>query len=255
MKIIALSDLHVDKNYNEEYIQSLINKIKLENPDVVLIGWDIAKSKNVIGEFLDRFTSFQCHKLAYLGNHEIDALQNSTLKDGYLEELNTLFTKYGFKLLDNQPSIIDNIWFIWNCWWFDGSLYKGNNFDNVKIEEYERYLNRYKTWWLHSDEFCEGMISKIKNDIENIQTKCDKIILWIHYVWFEDFLMYWESENYDKYNFVMWSRRLGELYSYCDKIVLWLCGHTHRTQYIKKDNKIIYNISSNINNAYYLIEM
>lgn len=255
MKIIALSDLHIDKKDDSSKIQEIVDNIYAENPDTIVIGGDIATSKEWIHEFLSRFWNLSCNKIAYLWNHEIASIENSTLKDWYIEELDQIFSLNWFHLLDKSPVVIDNIGFIGNCWWFDGTLYKGEEFEKTKIEETARFRQHYKHWWILPEEFCQNIVSKIKNQIDQIKNSCEKIILGIHDIWFEEFLKYGYSEQYDQYNYGMWSKYLWDLYFYDPKIVMWFCWHTHRSWILHIKNKIINNISSNTTNQFYVINI
>jgi predicted MPP superfamily phosphohydrolase len=70
--VVFVSDLHVDLIHSQRYLRKLINKILLENPDLVLIGGDLI---NIPHErYLNYFSEFQRIKVpiyAVIGNHDI----------------------------------------------------------------------------------------------------------------------------------------------------------------------------------------
>lgn len=71
-KIIFISDLHVDFIYGERHIQKIVNLIKKEHPDFVLIWGDLINSPkyNYTGWF-SHFKEIDAPKYAVIGNHDV----------------------------------------------------------------------------------------------------------------------------------------------------------------------------------------
>lgn len=55
-KIVFISDIHVEAIHNRWYVQSIVNKIKKINPDLVLIGWDLMNVAKL--SYVDAFLPF-----------------------------------------------------------------------------------------------------------------------------------------------------------------------------------------------------
>ena len=71
-KIVFISDIHVDLIYGKRHTQKIVNLIKKENPDIVLIGGDLVNSPKPI--YVEKFQCFKEVKVpvyAVIGNHDV----------------------------------------------------------------------------------------------------------------------------------------------------------------------------------------
>ncbi|MDR2541510.1 MAG: metallophosphoesterase [Candidatus Peribacteria bacterium] len=70
--VVFVSDLHADLIHSQRYLRKLVNKILMEQPDLVLIGGDLI---NIPHErYISYFEEFQRIKVpvyAVIGNHDI----------------------------------------------------------------------------------------------------------------------------------------------------------------------------------------
>lgn len=255
MKVILFSDSHFSENNESEHLEKLIEAVNSSLADVLWIWWDLANSKQWLSIFLKRFSWFRWKKIANLWNRELWALESSTFADGYLDELGEIFDSNGFYLLDNKPVVIDWVWFVGNSWWTDWSLYKWDISEFARKEHIKRFKETYRHWWILPDEFADKCISRVNNHLQEISPICSKILLWVHFIWFEDFLFYGKSEKFDLYNFGMWSKRLWELYFSNPKIVSWFCWHTHRSWVLNKNWINIHNISTDSKQLFLELEI
>ncbi len=70
-KIVFISDIHVEAIHNTRYIQSIVNKIKVLQPDFVLLGGDLMNTAK--SDYVDAFLPFNQLDIpvyATLGNHD-----------------------------------------------------------------------------------------------------------------------------------------------------------------------------------------
>lgn len=252
MKLIAVSDLHIDEPEKEKLGWRTIENIIQEKADALLVGGDIACTKKVLRKALKELSKFKGEKLAYLGNHEMRALETSSFLN-YAEEMAPLFARYGFKLLDHKPVVIGNIGFAGNVGWFDFSLYSAGIPEDIEKAMHYHY-SRHKTGGVSAAEFTGQCIQKINRDISEIESKCDKICIGFHHIGFREFLLYGSSRQFDYKNALMGSEKLRKVYS-SPKAAIGFCGHNHRAGKLNEANCKVYNISMEAKQPYYVMEI
>ncbi len=239
MKLIAISDLHYDEA--EEKAEQGIENVIQNDSDVLLVGGDIARTKETLHIALDQLKQFPGVKLAYLGNHELRALEESVLGEHY-QEMGSLFRQYGFHLLDEQPFLYRRIGFVGNVGWFDYSLYRGDHLEEERKKADSYFVEKYDSNGMGPREFTEHCVARVKSQILSLEGRCDSIYLGIHHIAFPEFLKYGHSRLYDFKNLIMGSDRLRHLYEH-PKVKAGFCGHTHRSGEIEVFGKKVYNVS------------
>lgn len=242
MKLIAVSDLHLDDVDSKEQSERIVKQMAKEKPHIILIGGDIAKTTKELKKSLSLFSEFDCLKLAYLGNHELKALEESEIGTHY-GEMSRIFKQFGFHLLDEEPFIHDNVGFVGHSAWYDFSLYEGEFNEDISKKAWESFSKTYRAGGLSPKEFTDHSIKRMKEHIKKIENKCDVICLGMHHVAFREMLRYGHSDLYDYINLFMGSEKFRELFSH-PKIKVGFCGHTHRSEKIEHKHGIVYNISS-----------
>ena len=247
--IIAVSDLHLDDIEGREESLETIDKIVRSKADILLVGGDIAQSKEKINKGLELFSRFKGIKLAYLGNHELRTLENSSFGNHY-DELSDLFKINNFQLLDQHAFHKCGLCIVGNAGWFDYSLYKGENLEHMMSAK--QYHNTHRTGGLSPQEFTNHCINQVNSQINHLQEFYRgnaSILLGFHHVGFETMLKYGHSEIFDYKNNLMGSQKLKEVYKH-KNIIAGFCGHNHRSQTIKYKGKKVYNISSDKNQRF-----
>lgn len=238
MKILATADLHIGYPQSET-IKLLTKYVKEEQPDVVVIAGDVYDYRGVN-------PSYELHridegiKFIYcLGNHEFAYRSPEFVFDHYC--FNDRFPNVC--CLDINDFIdIDDVRFVGNVLWYDGSL---SNRTDVN-----KKLDKIDDTWLDStiDEFNpkeenRKCIEKIKKSLENWN---DKSVLVTHTV------PYWKLNqwNYDTPNGVynIYSGVYDLFHNDDINVDVAICGHTHRHVRLEytEDNKSIrcYNIGN-----------
>ena len=109
IKAIFLTDIHVGRFKNDIFVQRVVNIVKKENPDIILLGGDylLDKEKHAI----DLHPLFQLAKtiptFAVLGNHEYNqANYNDPSYDDRTKLIKQLFNDWNINLLINQNKTI-----------------------------------------------------------------------------------------------------------------------------------------------------
>jgi Icc-related predicted phosphoesterase len=243
VKLIALSDLHLEHEQRRAYASLVAQDVCLRNASVLLIGGDIGETREQLCAGLRMFSRFPGRRLMYLGNNDLQTT-HSLLTTGY-DELSQLVEDHGFELLDANPVVIGNVGFVGNCGWYDGSLFETHDY-KPKIEKslvQQESAVRFQKLQIQctEQEFLDHCIARMTMHIDSIRK--ERVVLGIHHVPSSDFVLYGASDNYDLRNYWMGSTRLAKLYQH-PSIVLGLTGHTHRSDHHLVGKQIVYNISS-----------
>ncbi|MBT7903106.1 hypothetical protein HN587_04515 [Candidatus Woesearchaeota archaeon] len=251
MKLIALSDLHLDKEEHRETGLETIDQVAQIPGDVLVVGGDVSQTKEYLELGLEGLSKFEGTKLAYLGNHELRI--NGFIGENY-SRLKDVFEKYGFQLLDDSPAVVRNIGFVGNVGWYDLSLYSGSRLEEYREISTDFYKKEFDTRGINQTQFNQICFRRVKEHIEQVSDSVDKIVLGIHHVAFKEFLKYGHTEYFDFKNLFMGSTEFQEAYSH-PKVAIGLCGHTHRSGRINYSGKPIYNISSDKKQKFLEIEI
>ncbi len=122
-KFVFISDLHVQALRHESYVQKIVDKIQVLEPDFVLIGGDLLD--RVKPEYIEAFLPFNQVDIpvyATLGNHE---------KIGKMPLDISLFEKTNIKFLRNQKVFFEDIQLVGID---DKSFWSGKNIADVLDE-------------------------------------------------------------------------------------------------------------------------
>lgn len=255
MKIVALSDLHIDESWRVEAglnipLEVIVNNIVRQQPDITLLGGDLAQSKEVLEFGLKQLAKIPGTKLAYLGNHEMKSPDNEFGK--HYEEMADLFSGYDFHLLDYKPFTTGKLAFVGNSGWFDFSLYQGHYLEQRLAKALASYHQKYKTN-ISPAEFTRKCIERINEHLHEVSS-AEQIFLGIHHIGFKELLKYGHSREFDFGNLFMGSEHLRLIY-YHPKIKIGFCGHNHRPGIFPKEGFTLYNTSSTYHQPFQVIEV
>lgn len=110
IKIAFISDLHVGWYKDYVFIQRVVDKIKKQNPDLVLLGGDYILDKEKESEYLYPLEQLaeEYPVYAVLGNHEYN---QADYDDKHYEDrsqtIRDLFSKWNINLLVNENDLIN----------------------------------------------------------------------------------------------------------------------------------------------------
>lgn len=167
-KIAYTSDLHVDySTENRELVVRLAEAVERAQPDVLIIGGDIAASPADFGWALQNFAEINCRKLVVAGNHDIWIESKSDILNGkdsgakYLEILPKVARDNGFECLHKKPVLINGIGFAGCMGWFDYTFRNTKFDDKTALAQYQAGLWQHPSngknflwndmqyvWWL-----------------------------------------------------------------------------------------------------------
>ncbi|MFN4111008.1 MAG: metallophosphoesterase, partial [Ignavibacteria bacterium] len=108
-RIVFFSDLHISVVNNHNFLKSIVNKINLLNPDLILIGGDLVDEKSKKLRELKLADDLKVLKTRFgiysiTGNHEYINGADSTVR--FLEELGIQFLRDEVILIDNSFYVI-----------------------------------------------------------------------------------------------------------------------------------------------------
>lgn len=236
MKILATSDLHFGSP-NSYYLNELKEICRKESPDVIAISGDVYDYR-AINPFVE-FEDFKIPVIFCLGNHEFAYRTVSYTLDFYK---NNNTTK-NVHCLDVEGFVdVDNVRFVGNVLWYDGSLSDrpDKNF----------YLKRIDSTWLDSTIECFNPVKRNQECIQQIKKSLEnhngKSVLITHTVPF------WKLNqfSYDTPNGIynIYSGVKDLFHDNDINVDVSICGHTHRKVRLEytNDNKSIqcYNIGN-----------
>ncbi|HAA59186.1 MAG TPA: hypothetical protein DCE42_30845 [Myxococcales bacterium] len=257
MRICCVSDLHMERGVSAQERADLVAS---QEADVLLIGGDLADEREAFEEGLKRLSAFRGKKLFFLGNNDLELLEDNKLTEDHEEELKGLLDVYDFHLLDHAPLVLEDVGFVGNCGWFDGSLYvplegHPSRFDAPNDMEMAR---RRATYYFQERlfptllpasftpfDFFEYTYERLQAHLQECTEHPDveKIVLGIHHVPSRDFLRVGTDPWRNYLDFCMGSSRYQSLIAH-PKVVLSVVGHTHRPARFDIEETPVYNVSS-----------
>jgi predicted phosphodiesterase len=245
MKILATGDIHYDLIRNPTEHERLLRFVKSmedENPDVfVLTGDIVGLGTSKLEECLNLFRPVAPVRLMVFGNHEYWLSEGDTF--GHLEQMTARIKDCGFKLLDENPELVDDIGFAGNSGWYD---YSFAGPEPPPRSSYEKKVYCGHIIWndVHmvrlgksDSDYTDELLNKLEHDIHRLESESDQIVVVTHHIGFAEMLTI--SEDFPGLNFCnafMGSRRLGNLLLRHPKVKYHICGHTHFQQVVEKEH-------------------
>lgn len=228
MKILCLSDLHMDVNgrsYEEDILPYVITYIKKKDPDIVLIAGDISDYPHTT---INALTIIKHHTqlpiLFIPGNHDIWAKHQSTSLDAY-----NMLKNHESSLINKPYHVNEEYVIIGDMGWYDYSFGPEAVHESVFWERKKSKWKdgMYAKWNMTDTELCHQQIQQLKEQLDQNQHK--KVILTTHFVPFKEFIMYTTGDaNWNMNNGYMGSTKMGELIQSYSNIKWVVFGHTHK---------------------------
>ncbi len=192
IKILLVSDIHTENITKDFHVKKIIKTINEENPDFVIIAWDLMNKPNY--GYIDYLKSFKSVKdtpiFAVEWNH--DVMWNTII-------VQNIPDKSGIRILNNESVKIDWIQVIWiidkSLWWNSVQQIM----KQVKFDENQNLFNiliTHQPIWL--DKLQDYPI-----DLEVAWHTHHGQFYWIRKVveWMNDYA-YWEYKSWDRTVFV-----------------------------------------------------
>lgn len=256
MKILALSDIHLDyirlrnglkKEEVKEFLLKIRDKLSSFNADVFIFAGDISRKIEDINMFFEVLKDMNFYKVYVPGNHDIWIEDGISSSEKYRKILEKIAKINNFHYLPSSPLIINKVGFVGNVGWYDYSL----GSEEFSIEEYEKgeygNLRWREIYWklvvfrddsgkiLSNQEICKVMKEELERQIEDIKNKVEIIVTVIHTLPFEE-LIY--TKNF--FSAYLGSKYLGDILLKNKKIKYLICGHEHNPLILNKDGINIY---------------
>ncbi len=253
MKIAATGDIHYDLIRNpaeHDKFLNFIRRLEKEEPDVLVLAGDtVGLGSSRLEECLNLFREVAPIRLKVFGNHDYWSAEGDTLS--HLEILKSRIKGCGFKLLEEEPVIVDGIGIAGNCLWYDYSFspaelprrssYEKKIFGGHIIWNDVNFVRLGKT---DLDYTCE-LKEKLEADIRTLEAKAEQIVAVTHHIGFIEMLTI--REEFPGWNFCnafMGSKSLGEMLLNHAKVRHHICGHTHDQKVFRKGSLISINPGS-----------
>ncbi|WP_201319032.1 metallophosphoesterase [Paenibacillus sp. EPM92] len=231
MRIGILSDLHVDKNNDDEFgtvQEALCSAASATNTDLLIVAGDISnnyvQTLNVLEEIEER-AGIPC--LFVPGNHDIWNLEHPELSSAYIyEELQ----RHERNLSKGAYAINDEWIVLGDTGWYDFS-YGSERFEPEQFRAMT-YGNRtwkdklYVNWGSTPEQITDHFYDKLQKQLEACGGK--KVILVTHVVNHDQFTVPMPHKDWDYFNAFLGSERYQELIrSYSRSVKYAVCGHVH----------------------------
>ncbi len=265
IRIAYTSDLHVDySDENRALVARLGESAAAANPDVLIIGGDIAASPTDFGWALKSFSGLRCRKLVVAGNHDIwiesksDILKGKDSGAKYRQILPTVAADNEFEFLFEKAVVIDDVGFAGCMGWFDYSFRNPKFDDTTTLEQYRAgrwqhpsngknflWNDMQYVWWLKDlsakangftrDDLClsDGEIAKEMARALSVQLgqlaqeRVRELVVVSHFVPHRGLLDYRDSIPHDYFNAYHGSVEIERLISGNSKISHVFFGHSH----------------------------
>ena len=262
MRIAVTSDLHYDITpQNHTFLPYLVDEVRRQSPDVLVLGGDLANSLAGWGEVLQHFRPLEMLKLVVPGNHDVWIESKSALNRGQDSTwkhdiaLPDIAAQQGFHYLPGNPIVVGCIGFTGSLGWYDYSLRDRRLDGAIGCHQYEKgtltdssgctvvWNDTRRAVWLrhpHSDdwrqrrlrlpawEVCAKLVKSLETECQTVTDRVSKIVAVIHTNPFRSCVS--PAILPDPFDAYEGSIHLGELLARlgAHHEVLCICGHRHQ---------------------------
>ena len=229
MKTAVISDIHIDVNEEYDVIGGIVEYVRENGIELLLIAGDISSYPAKTIETVEKLEELCGAKILYVpGNHDMWNKDSSYENNDEIYEmfLNDEHCLSG-KVYETDESVI-----IGDVAWYDYSFANHEKFSHKEFEgmTYEGRTwqdSLFNTWSRNNEERCKWFLERFAKQIKENQHKGKKIVLMTHMISHEAFAVP-ESMNHiwSFFNAFLGSRELTKL---CveNRIAYSICGHVH----------------------------
>jgi predicted phosphohydrolase len=248
LRIALTADLHWGiRPRGDEATQQMIEFLRLNPPDVLVLGGDIGAGKD-FAPCLGLFRDLPCTKALIPGNHDIWVEANDPRGDSldvYRTELPSLCSKFDFHYLDQGPLLLPeaDLALVGSINWYDYSW----SIEKLReqVEDWEERLRtkrfsrgrhndgRFVRMPLDDARFTAELLSKLERHVQEAAEICDKVIVITHHPPFYG-LSFPRPLGAVTLDGLLWDAFSGNqsleawLARNAERIPFAFCGHTHR---------------------------
>ena len=227
MKLVTVSDIHLDMNSNYvgvDLLPALIRCLKKQDADIYIIAGDLCDNASNAIHLLNSIEAELGKKVLFIpGNHDVWVKQKEHSSwDSY-----HLFKNHPSSLLGKPFEINDTHVIIGEMGWYDYSFIKEGIASQTVWDHLQEWGDhKWTEWGMIDQELNAKMLQNIETQLKRYKHK--KIILVHHFVPYKDFLTgSTEYMEWDVYNAFMGSESAGRLFDSYSNIEYVIFGHTH----------------------------
>ncbi|MFX0201671.1 MAG: metallophosphoesterase [Candidatus Hodarchaeota archaeon] len=253
LKILAVSDIHVDINSpgssgDEANQGTFLEKAselleQITEVDLVVCAGDISPSITQLQRTLDVITkSIESTYYVFVpGNHDIweldQKLWEGITREKYEQGLRESVNRTKFRYLPQQPLVIaEDLAIIGNIGWYDYSFRNpkwdnqvtGLGYNGKRWEGYVWYDVNFTDWGMPDVEVTEYLLNQLVKDYQKIKTVPHKMAV-MHHIPFREGVVYKDSLPWDFFCAFMGADCFGNFFQE-GNIKLVIHGHTHFPQ-------------------------
>ena len=106
---VVASDLHIGLYENGASLETIVEKINEQEPDIVFLPGDFTYhlEEEDIEESFEALKNLEAQVFAVTGNHDIGLTRHFTLENDLSEKIDSIFEKYGVNVIDNEIVYVD----------------------------------------------------------------------------------------------------------------------------------------------------
>jgi len=264
------SDLHVDSSTeNRDFVVSLCQAVQRVEPDVLILGGDIAGNLDDFNWTLRQFAHLPAVKVVVPGNHDIWIESKRALLTGYDSggkyslHLPRIAGENGFTMLAEHSVMLGRLAIVGCMGWYDYS-YRNTDLDtSATLADYARgvwtnprtgqthmWNDMQNVWWLkdfhepaqglnraglcRSDaEITAIMVAALQEQLaEATKAKAERVIVVTHFVPSRQLLVYGGAPR-DYWNAYHGAATIEAAISGCEQITHAFFGHLHHDTDVK----------------------
>ena len=127
MRLVYVSDLHSDlSDRNDALLDVLVQRARLLQPDVFVVGGDLAETCRDVARSLGRLAAIPARRFFLAGNHDLfvegEARDRPTSRDKFERLLPAVAAAAGFEYLGLEPIRCGEVAFVGVPGWYDFTL-------------------------------------------------------------------------------------------------------------------------------------
>jgi putative phosphoesterase len=234
LRLMVLSDLHVDHPQNRARIPALVEAISSHSIDVLVLAGDISHKLADVEWVLGRFGELPCRRLFVAGNHDIwivregrEDVHNSWDK---LERLGAVARAAGFVFLEDENAVAGDLTFVGSMGWYDYTY--ANPGLGLSPADYTKkkfgdmtYMDRdYARWGMTDTDVVARLLAGLQRRLD---AAADPVVHVSHHVPKAELVLRRGNATWDFFNAYMGSTRTEGLLAQRG-VTRFVFGHTHR---------------------------
>ncbi len=247
MRIVSVSDLHLDHTANGPVVAAMLEQLASDPPDVLVVAGDVASNRQTAARTLERLVNVGEHVLFVPGNHDLWAPWREVASGEvdtwrfYREELFDLCRKLGIHYLPASPVTIGSIGFAGVTGWYDYSLAtrvarfffdddafrRGYQGGYAWVDPLRTSFQRPDGTSMADTEVTRVMASDLEAHLRALPPHASRVVAVTHVVPFAQAIQSRPFLARDFFTAFLGSKLFGEVLLQDPRVKVSVCGHTH----------------------------